>query len=178
MSNVEAVLGGLVRESLHELLEAYAISTEESANAPGEPETTAFVGFAGDAIKGGLLLIASDATLRRTRPRIGPADDEPGQRELSDWLSELCNQLMGRLKNKLLPRQVTVYITVPSIVHGRDLHPDQVSGSDGNSERVGLRQAGGSFQCFLNAEYKPEFVIPELPEGYVSQQSEGDMLLF
>lgn len=178
MSNVEAVLGGLVQESLHELLEAYAISTEETVNAPGEPETTAFVGFAGDAIKGGLLLIASDATLRRTRPRIGPADDEPGQRELSDWLSELCNQLMGRLKNKLLPRQVTVYITVPSIVHGRDLHPDQVTGSDGNAERVGFRQAGGSFQCFLNAEYKPDFVIPELPEGYVSQQAEGDMLLF
>src|SRR5688572_21257649 len=64
------------------------------------PVSTSFVvcaviGFTGRGVRGTLLLATTDEPLGRSSP-LGPAV-KPG-----DWMGELSNQLLGRLKSKLL----------------------------------------------------------------------------
>lgn len=94
------------------------VGVEESADSP---QMLAVIGFGGSALRGALLLSAPREVFARAYPG-SHGEREVDDEELRDWAGELVNQLLGRIKNKLLARGVGIAISTPtalSAVHVR-----------------------------------------------------------
>jgi hypothetical protein len=66
-------------------------------------------------IRGAILLATSREPLGRT----SPVNDT----SFREWIAELSNQLLGRLKNKLLKRGVVLHMSTPVVLRGQHLTP-------------------------------------------------------
>jgi CheY-specific phosphatase CheX len=73
------------------------------------------VGFTGDQIRGSILL----ATTREPLGRTAPVNDT----SFREWIAELANQLLGRIKNKLVRRGVVLHVSTPVVLRGVHLTP-------------------------------------------------------
>jgi hypothetical protein len=74
--------------------------------------TAAIIGYSGAALKGTVMLAVSREGLSATRP-VG--DDD------RDWLAELSNQLLGRVKNQLFRHGVQISMSTPLVIRGERL---------------------------------------------------------
>jgi hypothetical protein len=72
------------------------------------------MGFVGQKLRGACLLAATSLPLERSRPVEG---------SVRDWTGELANQLMGKIKIRLLAHGVTVAMTTPIVLRGEHLAP-------------------------------------------------------
>jgi CheY-specific phosphatase CheX len=73
------------------------------------------VGFTGDQMRGALLLATSAEPLGRTLPS--------SDASLREWIAELSNQLLGRIKNKLVSHGVTLHMSTPTVLRGQHIAP-------------------------------------------------------
>lgn len=73
------------------------------------------VGFTGEQMRGTLLLATSREPLGRTTPG--------GESSLREWIAELSNQLLGRIKNKLLAHGVNLHLSTPVVLRGAQIAP-------------------------------------------------------
>lgn len=73
------------------------------------------VGFTGDQMRGALLLATSKEPLGRTLPS--------SDASLREWIAELSNQLLGRIKNKLVAHGVTLHMSTPTVLRGQHIAP-------------------------------------------------------
>lgn len=73
------------------------------------------VGFSGDQMRGTLLLATSREPLGRTSPTTDAS--------LREWIAELANQLLGRIKNRLVPRGVLLHMSTPVVLRGQHIAP-------------------------------------------------------
>lgn len=73
------------------------------------------LGFTGDQMRGVLLLATTQEPLGRTSPT--------SDASLRGWIAELSNQLLGRVKNQLLRRGVTIHLSTPVVLRGQHLAP-------------------------------------------------------
>lgn len=80
------------------------------------PGTVAVIGFGGVEIRGTLVLGAPLELLRRTHP-VESSDAV----ELIDWLAEISNQMLGRMKARLLRHDVVIEIGTPLTISASDL---------------------------------------------------------
>ena len=74
------------------------------------------VGFTGEQMRGTLLLATSREPLGRTTPA-------GGESSLREWIAELSNQLLGRIKNKLLVHGVKLHLSTPVVLRGVQIAP-------------------------------------------------------
>ena len=72
------------------------------------------LGFTGSEIRGSLLLAGTQGPFLRSRPAQG---------ELRDWVGELTNQLLGRLKVQLLERGAHIALSTPVVLQGEHIAP-------------------------------------------------------
>jgi hypothetical protein len=72
------------------------------------------MGFVGDNIRGTCLLAAEPKPLEASCPSGGRP---------RDWIGELTNQLVGRIKMKLLTYRLEVALTTPIVLQGIRLQP-------------------------------------------------------
>lgn len=72
------------------------------------------VGFSGPGLRGSCILAASAEPIHNTIPVDGSD---------RDWIAELANQLIGRIKNRLLSHGAEVYVTTPVVLRGKHLAP-------------------------------------------------------
>ena len=72
------------------------------------------MGFVSERLLGSCLLAGSHDVLMATAPK----DARP-----RDWVGELANQLVGRLKSKLLGHGVTITMNTPVVLSGISLCP-------------------------------------------------------
>lgn len=119
MDNAQ-VIEQIVDESCVSLFRDYALSlTRSSSQSVDEREAAlsycAALGFSGEQMRGTLLLATSRQPLGSTVPC-----DAAGLRE---WIAELTNQLLGRIKNQLLCRSVTLHLSTPIVLRGEYLAP-------------------------------------------------------
>lgn len=73
----------------------------------------AFISSGNEDMKVSLLLCMSKSTLKNTMPSMGDLAPNLGEELLQDWLHELCNRLLGRLKNKLLDHNCSLRMGLP-----------------------------------------------------------------
>ena len=118
MSN-ESIIETCVEESCLSLFEDYALPLKRSTVAAiaegAELLFCGVVGFSGDQMRGTLLLATSREPLGRTSPTTDAS--------LREWIAELSNQLLGRVKNKLFVHGVTLHLSTPIVLRGQHIAP-------------------------------------------------------
>ncbi len=166
---------------VRELLAESALQLFDSCNAPvvdNRPadtppsvgSTLAVIGFAGKQMRGALVLFLYPGVLRASYPTPGEVDEE----DLLAWAGELSNQLLGRFKNKLLTRGVTIDLSTPTAMSGQGL---RFATAPPASHLVERRFDFGGEPVLVRLEARAsdgvELRTPGLPSS-----SEGDMILF
>jgi len=93
------------------------------------PELFGRVAFIGSGIEGAIVLGASAGPLDRSRPAVSNE---------WDWIAELTNQLMGRIKNEMLRAGIQLQQALPTVIAVEELRtvaaglrPWILSASDG-----------------------------------------------
>jgi hypothetical protein len=100
-----------------ELLSAYGVKTKPATQGWEQTDEllyTGVMGFVGERLRGTCLFAARAATVLAA----APPDARP-----RDWVGELANQLVGRLKSKLLARNVSIAMTTPVVLSGVRIEP-------------------------------------------------------
>ena len=147
-----------------ELMEAYGVKLNP---AEGWPETdevmlSGVMGFVGESVRGTCLLAATQATIEAAAPRGAAA---------RDWVGELANQLVGRLKAKLMARGATIALSTPVVLRGVKLSPLPRT----DVAPVVFSSDAGRVLVWLEVEIKNDF---QLGEPRPLAASEGELLVF
>jgi chemotaxis protein CheX len=141
-------------------------------------EVAGIIGFAGDQMKGSLLLATTFAVVKQTYPASSSGEPSPTSDVLVDWTSELANQLLGRVKNQLLLHGVSFIVSTPVSLAGDSLAQSKLVTP--NQHRIVLHMGAGAVRVSIDAEVDPDLKILAEPmrteEAGVA--SEGDLLLF
>jgi CheY-specific phosphatase CheX len=114
---VITLIGGLVQDAARALFGTYGVKVDLDGSLVTKTlasvELVSIIGFSSDMVSGSLLLALPNSAVERTLP----APDS----NLADWVGELANQLLGRLKNQLLDYHVVVNMSLPVVVSGGQL---------------------------------------------------------
>jgi hypothetical protein len=190
MSRSAEVLADLVTSSCMELFAAYGVALDRKQAAllaakPASPEASAggMVNFSGPLVGGSLLLVAPFAFLAECRP------DPLRTRQLAmssssdwilvrDWSMELSNQLVGRLRNRLYDRDVTVDVRGPTAVSGHPL-AITIGGRKGEPMQFVTPQKH-LVGVWMDVTTSPGFdaAMARKPVAPGASAKEGDVLLF
>lgn len=113
--NNKAVFDELVNACTSELFQARGVRVRATERLDDGMEYAATIGFSSDTVRGMLGLGMSPVTLERLIKAENLAvTGEFGE----DWLAESVNQLLGRLKNKLLRYNLAVSLALPTVLRG------------------------------------------------------------
>ena len=159
-------------EMCRELFSGYGVELEDVHDIEdfGDVDLCGVIGFTGDDMQGTLLLSISSGVIEFMK--------EQGELEAGaawDWVGELANQLLGRIKNRLLRRGIEIYLSPPLVIQGEHLSPLPRSQSP-----AGLFTCGGQLLCaWIDAKFAPDCVIPlDDQPGSEDVLNEGAALLF
>jgi len=167
----QSPIDDVVSDCCQELFAAYELTLDPVDNALFPPRDDllycSVMGFGGRQVRGALVLVSTSEPLERTHA----GDDESHQ----DWIRELSNQLMGRVKNRLLPLGATLQMATPAAISGKNL---DLTSSVPSAHQV--FRAGSGFVCvWIECEYLEGFELPTTPSGNMEAVlSEGEALLF
>lgn len=163
-------LDNILFASATSLFKAYGVAVSETGKERIEPAApSCAIGFLGQSLTGTVVLTADPEVLRHSKPLETSAD--------RDWLGELTNQLMGRVKNRLLAYGVEVQPTTPVVLRGERLVP---LGRNGELSGVVLRHpSGGIVVATIDHEVLDAAGLSQLKrvEG-LQLPREGDVILF
>jgi CheY-specific phosphatase CheX len=191
-------VSGMLVECATALLEAFGTTVRYDpageARHPPEDGLLAIIGFAGGekGMRGSLVLSANRGLLARSRPvpqsqtvaptaaapRSAGPDTAPnsGVDALQDWIGELANQLLGRLKSRLLAHGVAIQLGTPTTVSGLEL---RVRTGTGERQATPLWLLAGDdwLVVRLDAIASPDAELSTCPDPS-SSATEGEVLLF
>jgi chemotaxis protein CheX len=132
----------------------------------------AVIGFAGSQMRGSVVLASTSQALRLTHPLGKEADDEG----LRDWAGELANQLIGRIKIRLLAHQMVIQLGTPTTISGREL---TLGAALKNAECLPHRFTAGSEWLLVRMEGVAEPGVQMLASPVqLTATDEGELLLF
>ncbi len=154
-------------EACVDLFQAYGVPLDEvDPNSPSDATLllTAVIGFTGPGLRGTCILASTEHPLKQSNPIAG---------SLRDWIAELSNQLVGRIKNQLLRYGAEVYVTTPVVMRGEHLAP---------LPRFVLQpqafttSEGGRVFLWVEVEATADFQLSATPLAIPAE--EGEALLF
>lgn len=149
-----------------ELFAAYGVTLSPSTADFIESDElllSGVIGFVGPELRGTCLLVSNRLPIEISSPR---------KHHTRDWVGELTNQLVGRLKRKFLGFGLEVVLTTPVVLSGMHLRPIPRREL---SPRV-FSTDSGSIMVWVEVEADPKF---EFGPAISDQSSEeGDVLVF
>ena len=149
-----------------ELFAAYGVTLSPSTAdfiASDEVLLSGVIGFVGPELRGTCLLVANRTPVELSSPK---------KEHTRDWIGELTNQLVGRLKRKFLGYGLEVALTTPVVLSGVHLRPIPRREL---SPRV-FSTDSGSIMVWLEVEAEPGFEFG--PATSDSTNAEGDVVMF
>ncbi|MEO7035306.1 MAG: hypothetical protein ABI548_15395 [Polyangiaceae bacterium] len=169
-STNKETLDRLVAENCLKLFKDYQL--EIRAGVPGESVATerfllcGIIGFTSKQVRGALVLATTSEPLERTNPSASPSH--------RDWICELANQMLGRVKNQMLSRGVEIFPSTPIALRGEHLSPVL-------QQRLvaELFTAEGGVVCvWMDCEFSDGFEFPEARVCDAAPVLEGEAILF
>jgi CheY-specific phosphatase CheX len=133
------------------------------------PDIAAIIGFAGDSVAGSLALGTSHECLT-TLAKLS------NTQMYQDWLGELSNQLLGRVKRKLSCHGASFDLGTPIVVMGERLRLTR-STARCSALSSNLDSQNGHVVVWFEFEFRNDFELSEQPEADGSL-TEGEALLF
>jgi CheY-specific phosphatase CheX len=137
----------------------------------GEHSVVAFMGYAGDKVRGALVLVASRPAIQTWLVALGEADPNV---DVCDTLGEFSNMLLGRLKGRLLPAGFPILLSTPTTASGsglrlsRPVRPSSVFSFLGKDWGLDIR---------IDATFEDGFAL-QLADERTDAAAAGDMMLF
>jgi CheY-specific phosphatase CheX len=174
-------INGMLVESAISLLRAFGTSARyEPAGEqqhPAEDGMLAIIGFAGEQLRGSLVLSANPGLLEGSCPArtVGRADATHLE-ILQDWVGELANQLLGRLKSRLLAHGVAIELGTPTTVSGLELRVRSCGGAH-PATPLWLHSGDDWLVVRLDAIAAPDTHLSASPDPSTAA-AEGEILLF
>lgn len=152
------------------LFKAYGLPlTEAPASGDGAAAPLcAVIGFSGKALTGALMIATDLEPIESSRPTPQTTD--------RDWIAELSNQLLGRVKNRLLGFGVEVYATTPIVLRGERITPLGTSG--GLPGVVFTTPSGGRVTVWVDHHALDGLQLAKLASAAEAVAREGDVILF
>jgi len=152
-----------------------AVQRAEETAAPVSPDflLCSVIGFTGRDVRGSLVLALTEELSGLSNPvsGIGPIpSDRMTQR---DWVGELSNQLLGRIKIELLKCGVEIYLNLPAILLGQHLAPLPRA----QLKPLKFSLSNGAAAVWVEVEARPGFKI-DTAKAAEHGPSAGDTLLF
>lgn len=171
-----ARIDGYVSASALDLFAAQGLKIE-ARPAPqaelAEPLASS-IGFTSDNMKGVLVLVMEKSLALASLPanlRAKGCDDEL----LADWVGELSNQLLGRLKTRFIGSGLQIMLSTPIVFVGREMRhffrPSPIQ------RKLGFGGKGEAVVELL-ANYERDFEIVEGENSAKAGPPEGEVLFF
>ena len=111
-----------------ELFARYGVTVRRATDGD-EPVSPDFllcsvIGFTGRDVRGTLVLALTEELSGMSNPVVGLERGRGNPRLIQrDWVGELSNQLLGRIKIELLRCGVEIYLNLPAVLLGQHLAP-------------------------------------------------------
>jgi len=160
-------IGDLTADCCIELFAAYGVALNSNSSAEfivsDEILLSGVIGFVGPTLRGTCLLVGNRSPIELSSPQ---------KEHTRDWVGELTNQLVGRLKRKFLGFGLEVALTTPVVLSGLHLRPMPRGKL---SPRV-FSTDSGSIMIWVEVEAEPGFELG--PAVADSTSAEGDVLMF
>jgi CheY-specific phosphatase CheX len=110
-----------------ELFGRYGVEVRraEETTAPVSPDflLCSVIGFTGRDVRGSLVLALTEELSGQSNPVSAPQSITGDRMTQRDWVGELSNQLLGRIKIELLKCGVEIYLNLPAVLLGQHLAP-------------------------------------------------------
>jgi hypothetical protein len=167
-ARTQKLLSAVVAESCQQLFDDYGLALERrmvDAQTIGEISFCGVIGFTGPRCRGVLLLAVTEGPLRQSNPTEAP---------LRSWIAELSNQLLGRIKNRLLRHGLELSASTPIVLHGSHLAPM----SRRNFQPVLFSGGGGYVGTWLDCELLDADSVSIAESDSDDVLLEGDTVLF
>jgi len=164
MEPAKDILQALLPESCESLFADYGVELQPSTEH--QPmRMMSVIGFSAREMHGSLALAASESVVRASLPF---ADGCP-----NDWLGELANQLLGRLKNRLYKYGLELDMAVPMVLRGLEL---QVHGEEhGRVMRFEYASPTGPICIWMDVDFDEHLMLEEQEQ---EASAEGAVLFF
>lgn len=151
---------------------------EQHGPQPTHAELAGMVGFTSESMRGTVMIASTFALFARSRP--AAVRDQPVSAYvardwlyLRDWASELTNQLVGRIKNRLVTYGVSLRVSTPTALSGSALAFATPS-SKRTRPQVFVADKD-ELWVFFDAIIEPELEL--VPQGEAAAE-EGDLIMF
>ncbi|HEX6274670.1 MAG TPA: chemotaxis protein CheX [Polyangiaceae bacterium] len=170
-------------EMLDSAVEAAALALFESAGLPLEKSAAigraddnigASIGFTSPKLRGALVLISTRELVARSLPV--ELEGGTSEEQISDWMGELANQLLGRLKNKLLALGVALEMSTPTVIWGLELASKETRSR--LRRRFTFRHEDQPLSVFIDAVAAPDFEFTASDTAQGAGVLEGELQLF
>jgi CheY-specific phosphatase CheX len=161
-----------------ELFRRYGVPVQRSADSD-EPITPDFllcsvIGFTGRDLRGTLVLAVTDELSGLSNPvAAGPGGAGANPLTQRDWVGELSNQLLGRIKLELLRCGVEMYLNLPAVLRGQHLAPLPRT----ELKPIKFTLAKGAAAVWIEVQTRPGFRIESEASGEQGPVA-GEPLLF
>lgn len=169
----KAVFDELIRACASELFQARGVTIRASERTADDVEYAATIGFSSNMMRGMLGLGMNPETLERlvTKENLSTAG---GLGE--DWLAESVNQLLGRLKNKLLRYGLEVSLALPTVLRGVSLR--FLSTRPTSLWTYSFESDAGGLSVWLDVRHDAGLLLRHTSDPDMQGAPEGDLLLF
>ena len=122
MASLPKELGDLVSKAVETFAKDYTLSFKSADGNEGSYRLAGVLGVASDKLNGTLFFSCNSDFLQRTHPT--NKGDSLESEELHDWLQEITNQVLGRVKNFLYEHGVKTELNHDLPIVAEDLEPD------------------------------------------------------
>jgi hypothetical protein len=171
--NNKAVFDELVTACASELFEGRGVPIRPTSRMDEAIEYAATIGFSSDTVRGMLGLGMNPATLENLTAKEN-LSTAGGLGE--DWLAESVNQLLGRLKNKLLGYDLTVSLALPTVLRGVCLR--FLSTRPAALWTYPFESDAGPISVWLDVRHDAGLILRPTSDPEMQGTPEGDLVLF
>jgi CheY-specific phosphatase CheX len=156
-----------------ELFADYDVAIQRSpaavATTDAERSGVAVIGYAGQGVRGALILVPAESAIRAWMAAAGVTDGE-----VTDTLGEFSNMLLGRLKGRLLGEGMSILAATPTTASGAGL---RLSAPPAQSTSAAFDGPGWQVSLRLDATFAPGFELPVFCQVRRPAQA-GEAILF
>jgi CheY-specific phosphatase CheX len=135
----------------------------------GNVSYAAIIGYVSKGLRGALILVAEDSTVRAWLQHLGSEDTE-----IADALGEFANMALGRLKSAMIPEGVMLQLSTPTIASGKRL---VLSGPPNLSQWLSFEGPAWGLRLRIDIELDPGFELVPVESEAVAAEA-GDAFMF
>ncbi len=170
MTSVQQVLDDIIVDCTRSLFTGFGIDVQQTQAQHCAIELVGVIGFAGDTMRGALGLALTPGIADLGAKAVG------AEGAVDDWLAEATNQLLGRVKNKLLLWGVPISIALPMVLRGVEV---RLSPRTGDALQSYSFLAGSDrILVWLDLQVAGDLVLTSASEKDSEAVDEGGMVLF